>query len=121
MIDNSTEGIRKNENKEKTLVNNLNQQLREKYHYADIVGKSTSMRKVYSLIDAVKGTDSTVLLSGETGTGKEVIANTIHYNSFRRNGPFVTVNCGAIPKNLLEREFFGHVKGAYTGAYQNGT
>ncbi|MCP4713701.1 MAG: sigma-54-dependent Fis family transcriptional regulator, partial [Deltaproteobacteria bacterium] len=74
------------------------------------------MRKIYQLIETIKDSDSHVLISGETGTGKELIANAIHYSSLRRSGTMVSVNCGAIPKELMEREFFGHVKGAYTGA-----
>ena len=101
------------------VIIELKQKLEEKYHYGNIVGKSKSMRKIYHMLDTIKDTDSTVLITGETGTGKEVIANTIHYNSPRNDGSFVAVNCSAIPKELMEREFFGHIKGAYTGAYQD--
>ena len=97
-------------------ITGLTQKLQEKYHYGNIIGSSPSMRKIYQLIDAIKDSDSSVLVSGETGTGKELVANAIHYNSSRRNGPLVSVNCGAIPKELLARELFGHVRGAYTGA-----
>lgn len=97
-------------------IETLTQKLQEKYHYGNIIGKSPSMQKIYQLIEAIKDSDSNVLISGETGTGKELVANAIHYNSLRKNGPMISVNCGAIPKELMEREFFGHVKGAYTGA-----
>ena len=97
----------------------LTQKLQEKYHYGNIIGSSPSMRKIYQLIDAIKDSDSSVLISGETGTGKELVANAIHYNSLRRSGPMVSVNCGAIPRELLARELFGHVRGAYTGAVES--
>ena len=97
-------------------IDTLTQKLQGKYHYGSIMGNSPSMRKIYQLIDAIKDSDSNVLISGETGTGKELVANAIHYNSPRKNGPMISVNCGAIPRELMEREFFGHVKGAYTGA-----
>lgn len=97
----------------------LTQKLQEKYYYGNIIGSSPSMRKIYQLIDAIKDSDSSVLISGETGTGKELVANAIHYNSPRRGGPMVSVNCGAIPRELLARELFGHVRGAYTGAVES--
>jgi len=100
-------------------ITGLTQKLQEKYHYGGIIGSSPSMRKIYQLIDAIKDSDSSVLVSGETGTGKELVANAIHYNSPRRSGPMVSVNCGAIPKELLARELFGHVRGAYTGAVES--
>ncbi|MCX5899359.1 MAG: sigma 54-interacting transcriptional regulator, partial [Proteobacteria bacterium] len=100
-------------------ITGLTQKLQEKYHYGNIIGSSPSMRKIYQLIDAIKDSDSSVLISGETGTGKELVANAIHYNSPRRSGPMVSVNCGAIPKELLASELFGHVRGAYTGAVES--
>ncbi len=100
-------------------IDTLTRKLQEKFYYGNIVGKSPAMRKIYQLLDTIKDNDSTVLIMGETGTGKELIANSIHYNSPRSNGPMVSVNCGAIPKDLMEREFFGHVKGAYTGAVES--
>ncbi|ABC81484.1 sigma-54-dependent Fis family transcriptional regulator [Anaeromyxobacter dehalogenans] len=84
--------------------------------YGDLIGAGASMREVYRRIEKVAGTDISVLVSGETGTGKEVVAREIHRRSTRANGPFVAVNCGAIPEALLESELFGHVKGAFTGA-----
>lgn len=100
-------------------ITGLTQKLQEKYHYGNIIGSSPSMRKIYQLIDAIKDSDSSVIISGETGTGKELVANAIHYNSPRRSAPMVSVNCGAIPKELLARELFGHVRGAYTGAVES--
>jgi transcriptional regulator with GAF, ATPase, and Fis domain len=84
--------------------------------YGELIGSGASMREVYRRIEKVAGTDISVLVSGETGTGKEVVAREIHRRSPRTAGPFVAVNCGAIPESLLESELFGHVKGAFTGA-----
>jgi sigma-54 specific flagellar transcriptional regulator A len=84
--------------------------------FRNLVGSSTGVRKVRRLIEKVGKTDATVLLLGESGTGKEVVARNIHYHSQRRYKPFVPVNCGAIPPDLLESELFGHEKGAFTGA-----
>jgi transcriptional regulator with PAS, ATPase and Fis domain len=81
-----------------------------------IIGVSPSIRHIYNLISKVSNSDSTVLLLGESGTGKELVAKTIHYSSRRADKPFVPVNCGAIPSELLESELFGHEKGAFTGA-----
>jgi transcriptional regulator with GAF, ATPase, and Fis domain len=84
-----------------------------------IVGQSAALRKVLKRIDLVAGTDSTVLITGESGTGKELIARAIHERSHRRKGPLVTVNCTAIPESLFESEFFGYVRGAFTGAMRD--
>ncbi|MES9814111.1 MAG: sigma-54 dependent transcriptional regulator [Candidatus Thiodiazotropha sp.] len=86
---------------------------------SDTLGLSVPMRKIQTLINKVSRTDSTVLITGESGTGKSYIARTIHYDSNRRDRAMVTVNCGAIPKELLESELFGHIKGAFTGADRN--
>jgi transcriptional regulator with GAF, ATPase, and Fis domain/serine/threonine protein kinase len=91
-------------------------QLRGHFGYAGLVGTSAAMRKVYALIDRVKDADVPVLITGESGTGKEVIARAIHTSGPRSKAPFLGVNCGAIPANLLESELFGHVRGAFTGA-----
>lgn len=84
--------------------------------YARIIGQSEPIRQVFSLIQKVCDTDTTVLIQGESGTGKELIAQALHYEGERKNGPFVPVNCGAIPSELLESELFGHEKGAFTHA-----
>ena len=91
-------------------------ELRGHFGYAGLVGTSASMRKLYSLMDRVKDTDVPLLVTGESGTGKEVVARAVHDAGARAKKPFVGVNCGAIPANLLESELFGHVRGAFTGA-----
>ena len=85
--------------------------------FESILGESAKMREVYRIIKTVSGTDYTVLITGESGTGKELAAKAIHASSPRRDRPFVTINCGAIPENLLESELFGHEKGSFTDAY----
>ncbi len=97
----------------------LEDELREKYKFENIVGHSTSMNNVLNVVVQVAKTDSTVLLTGETGTGKELIAKAIHANSPRRQKPMLTINCGALSENLLDSELFGHVKGAFTGAIRD--
>jgi len=94
----------------------LRNQLKKKYKFKNIIGDSPPMQKVFEIIEKVADTDSTVLIHGESGTGKELIAKAIHYNSYRREGPFIPVNCAAIPSGLLESELFGHEKGAFTHA-----
>jgi DNA-binding NtrC family response regulator len=94
----------------------MRQALAERYGFGQIVGKSKPMQAVYDLIQRVAATTATILITGESGTGKELVARAIHYNGSRRDGPFVPVNCSAIPAALLESELFGHVKGAFTGA-----
>lgn len=91
----------------------------EKGAFEGIVGESAKMQEVFRLVERVADSDSTILINGETGTGKGLIALAIHKQSYRRVQPFVSINCGAIPENLLESELFGHVKGAFTGATAN--
>ncbi len=98
---------------------NLKNEVSSKYRFENIVGSSPRMQAVYGLIAKCAPTNSTVLITGESGTGKEMIARAIHYNSLRRDQPFVTVDCNTLSENLLESELFGHVKGAFTGAVAN--
>jgi transcriptional regulator with GAF, ATPase, and Fis domain len=91
----------------------------EQYRFGEIVGTSPPMQQVFRKVEKIAATDISVLITGETGTGKELIAREIHNRSPRTGKPFVTINCGAIPENLLESELFGHVKGAFTGAVAN--
>jgi DNA-binding NtrC family response regulator len=91
-------------------------EIRSHFGYAGLVGTSAAMRKLYALIDRIKDTDVPVLITGESGTGKEVVAKAVHVSSSRNKKPFLGVNCGAIPGNLLESELFGSVRGAFTGA-----
>ncbi len=100
-------------------ISSMSSRLQERYRYGAIIGKSAPMRRMYQLLDSIRDSDANVLVTGETGTGKELVANAIHFNSRRSDGPLISVNCGAIPRELMEREFFGHVKGAYTGAIEN--
>ncbi|MGD8837285.1 MAG: sigma-54 dependent transcriptional regulator [Desulfobacteraceae bacterium] len=88
----------------------------QEYQFQGVIGKSRSMTQIFKLIERVANSDSTVLINGETGTGKGLVAKAIHDSSYRHDKPFVAINCGAIPENLLESELFGHVKGAFTGA-----
>jgi DNA-binding NtrC family response regulator len=97
-------------------VRALREEVSTKYNFSNILGKSKPMLGLFALIKKVAGSRSTVLIQGKSGTGKELVAKAIHYNSPRRERPLVTVNCSAIPKGLLESELFGHVKGAFTGA-----
>ena len=94
----------------------LRSQLEDRYRFEGIVGRSASMRKLFDMLETVARTTSTILISGETGTGKELVAKAIHHNSPRKNRRFVALNCAAIPETLLEAELFGHVRGAFTGA-----
>lgn len=97
----------------------LQGQLRSKYSFENIIGTSSGLRDVLETVSKVAMTDSTVLVTGESGTGKELVARAIHFNSKRADKMFVTVNCGAIPEELLESELFGHVRGAFTNAVAN--
>ena len=97
----------------------LRSQLQERYRIDGLVGRSRVMRDLFQLLEIVAGTSSTVLITGETGTGKELAAKAIHHNSPRRAQRFLAINCSAIPETLLEAELFGHVRGAFTGAVAN--
>lgn len=94
----------------------LRRELRERYKFENLIGTSSRMEEIYRLIAKVAETDSTILIQGESGTGKALVARALHFNSPRQPHPFVTVNCSALPENLLESELFGHAKGAFTGA-----
>jgi PAS domain S-box-containing protein len=94
----------------------LRSSLRERYRFGEIIGKSPAMQRLYELILNAAGTDANVIVYGESGTGKELVARAIHETSRRKSASFVPVNCGAIPETLMESEFFGHRKGAFTGA-----
>lgn len=97
---------------------NLRNQLKRKYQFKNILGESPVMQRVFATMEKVADSDSTVLILGDSGTGKELIARALHYNSSRREGPLVPINCAAIPSELLESELFGHEKGAFTGAFK---
>jgi DNA-binding NtrC family response regulator len=96
----------------------LRRQLRESRGFGALLGASPPMQEVYRLIELAGGSSAPVLITGETGTGKELVARTIHQMSERSKGPFVAVNCSAIPETLMESELFGHEKGAFTGAHE---
>lgn len=97
-------------------LTNLKSQIEENYSFGNIIGKSKKMLNVFELIKNVAKTKVNVLLEGQSGTGKEIVARSIHFNSDRKNNPFIAINCSAIPEALLESELFGHTKGAFTGA-----
>jgi DNA-binding NtrC family response regulator len=105
--------------KDKNIL--LAQALEKRYSFGNILGKNTRMQVIYDLISDISNTDSTVLIQGQSGTGKELIARAIHYNSYRKNKPFVVANCSAYSQNLLESELFGHEKGSFTGAIRRKT
>ncbi len=94
----------------------LRRNIDEKYGFENIIGRSKALLNILDQAARVAQTDATILIQGETGTGKEVLAKAIHFNSLRRERPFITINCGAIPRELLESELFGHTRGSFTGA-----
>jgi two-component system NtrC family response regulator len=94
----------------------LKSELSDKADFRTIVGQSKEMEKVFTVIRKVADTEASILITGESGTGKELVARSLHANSSRREAPFVAINCAAIPRDLLESELFGHMKGAFTGA-----
>jgi two-component system, NtrC family, response regulator PilR len=97
----------------------LRREIESRVGFENFIGKSEPMQRIFSLIKQVADTKSTVLITGESGTGKELVAKALHFNSTRKENPFVTVNCGALPETLLESELFGSMKGAFTGAVSN--
>ncbi|MEQ8190402.1 MAG: sigma-54 dependent transcriptional regulator [Candidatus Eremiobacterota bacterium] len=97
-------------------VKALKDELSEKYRIDNIIGNSSQMQEIYKTIGRIAESKATVLIQGESGTGKELVANAVHYNSLRKNGPFIKMNCAALPETLLESELFGHEKGSFTGA-----
>ncbi|MGZ3696609.1 MAG: sigma-54 interaction domain-containing protein [Bdellovibrionota bacterium] len=105
--------------KREERISALNNQLATRSSYDSMIGKSKPMQELYSLLDKIKNSESTVLVQGENGTGKELIARAIHFNSPRKDAQFVTVNCSAFNENLLDSELFGHVKGSFTGAIKD--
>jgi PAS domain S-box-containing protein len=102
-----------------TRLKNLEQALSEQNKFHKMVGKSHGMKNVFTLVEDLSELDTTVLITGETGTGKELVAHAVHHNSQRKDKPFIKVNCSALSDNLLESELFGHVKGAFTGAVKD--
>ncbi|GJQ24108.1 sigma-54-dependent Fis family transcriptional regulator [Candidatus Brocadia sapporoensis] len=103
----------------KDRVRYLEGEIRDKYKFEGIVGNSNAMLEVLKITSQVCRTESTILVTGESGTGKELIARAIHYNSLRKECPFIVINCGALPENLQESELFGHMRGAFTGAIKD--
>lgn len=97
-------------------IRDLRKEVDQRYAFGNIIGKNHKMQAIYDLIEKVAPTDTRVFITGETGVGKELVAKAIHFNSNRKNKPFVGINCGALAENLLETELFGHEKGAFTGA-----
>jgi DNA-binding NtrC family response regulator len=100
----------------KKEVMRLKKEVESRYHFHHLIGKSPSMQKIYDLIERISDTSSNVLITGESGTGKELVGKAVHYNGTRKGGPFIAVNCAAIPETLLESELFGYKKGAFTDA-----
>jgi two-component system NtrC family response regulator len=100
-------------------IDYLRKEVTEKYSFPNVVGDHPKMQEIFEIINKIAGTDATVLIQGESGTGKDLIAKTIHYNSLRKEKPLITVNCGALTESLLTSELFGHKKGAFTGAVKD--
>jgi DNA-binding NtrC family response regulator len=111
VIDRSLEHLRLRKENE-----SLKRSLSLRFNFSNLLGRDTKMQKVFSLVETVAETEATVLIHGESGTGKTMVARCIHHNSPRTNAPLVEISCGALPENLLESELFGHVKGSFTGA-----
>ncbi len=105
--------------KREARIHALSNQLENRYSYNQMIGKSKPMQELYSILDKVSSSEATVLIQGENGTGKELIARSVHFNSPRKGSSFVTVNCSALTETLLDSELFGHVKGSFTGAIKD--
>ena len=105
--------------KREARIMDLNSEIGNKYRYHNLIGKSKKMQQVYHLLSKVSNSESTILIQGENGTGKEMVAKAIHYNSTRKDSVFMAVNCSAFNDNLLDSELFGHVKGSFTGAVKD--
>lgn len=112
-------GVYEEVNKREERIMALNAELGNKYRYHEIIGKSQKMQEIYHLLSKVSHSEATILIQGENGTGKEMVAKAIHYNSNRKDAVFMAVNCSAFNDNLLDSELFGHVKGAFTGAIKD--
>ncbi|MGH3054621.1 MAG: sigma-54-dependent transcriptional regulator, partial [Gaiellaceae bacterium] len=97
----------------------LKRELKKGHDEKVIIGSSEEMSRVFRMVEKVADSEATIMIQGESGTGKELIAREIHYSSRRANGPFVSINCGAIPRDLLESNLFGHIKGSFTGAVRD--
>ncbi len=106
-------------NKREARILDLNAELGNKYRYHNIIGKSKKMQEIYHLLTKVSNSEATIMIQGENGTGKEMVAKAIHFNSSRKDAVFMAVNCSAFNDNLLDSELFGHVKGAFTGAIKD--
>ena len=102
-----------------TLLRDLERELRERHQFQNLIGRSKKMQEIYRLLEDLTNLETTVLITGESGTGKDLVARALHYSGQRAFKPFVTVNCSALAENLLESELFGHVKGAFTGAIKD--
>ncbi len=105
--------------KKERVISTLTRELKDRYRFDRIIGKSAPMKSLYELLDKICSSDSTILVQGENGTGKELVARAVHFNSPRRDQPFVIQNCSAFNDNLLDSELFGHVKGSFTGAIRD--
>ena len=99
-------------------VKYLREEIDKSFGFENIIGKSKAMKDIFKMVRQIADSKSTVLIMGESGTGKELISRAIHYHSNRKNSPFITINCAAIPETLIESELFGHEKGAFTNAIE---
>lgn len=105
--------------KDSSEIEKLRRDVNERYHFSNIIGKSRQMQQIFELIEVLSDADCAILIEGESGTGKELVSRAIHHESYRRNKPFIKVNCSSIVEGLFESELFGHVKGAFSGAIKD--